>query len=282
MRTTHGPLKSNVPAPRPPFISACVVTHYRDTTPQEKQYHKDRMEVVRTCLSSMLAGMQGADYELLIWDNDSAPEFRAMLRSFSPAMLIESVNIGAHNARHNLAEIARGEILMQTDDDILFHPDWLSLQLEVLSVYPNVGVVSGSPYRWAFKWGQTSAQIPAGAKVTKAPGLLPEQWVKDACASVGQNYISASWGMRDIEDVLLEYKGVKAWGHAHHMQFIGKTATVKPFLKPNKYLLGNGRDFNNDIMQAGLLQLTTHHRTAIHIGNFIDARLREIMKDWGV
>jgi glycosyltransferase involved in cell wall biosynthesis len=276
----HSPTKNNVPVPKPPYISACVVTHYRATTPQERQYHKNRMEVVRLCLSSMIAGMQGASYELLIWDNDSTPDFREMLREFKPAMLVESVNIGAHNARHNLAELARGELLMQTDDDILFHPEWLSLQLEVLSVYPNVGIVSGSPYRWAFSWGQTPA-LPVEAKVSRGK-LIPDQWLKDACQSVGQDYTSAMWGMRQIDDVLVEYNGVKAWNHAHHMQFIGKTQIVKPFLKQNKFLLGNGREFNGDIMQAGYLQLTTHRRTAVHIGNFIDTRLREIMKEWQV
>lgn len=280
MRTMHSPTKNNVPIPRAPLISACVVTHYRNITPQEKQYHKNRLEVVRLCLSSMLAGMTGASYELLIWDNDSAPEFRDMLREFKPTVLVESVNIGAHNARHNLAEIARGEILAMTDDDVLFHPEWLSLQLEVLSTYPNVGLVSGTPYRWAFTWGQTPA-LPVEA-IVKRGKLLPEQWIKDACASVGQDYTSAGWELRNIDDVLVEYNGVKCWNHGHHLQFIGKTKIIKPFLKQNKFLLGNGREFNAEIMQAGYLQLTTHARTAIHIGNFIDTRLREIMKDWGV
>jgi glycosyltransferase involved in cell wall biosynthesis len=275
MRTAHGPLKSNSPVPPAPFVSACVVTHYTD-----HPYHKNRMEVVETCLRTMIAGMQGADYEVIIWDNESTPEFRAMLRSFKPAVLVESVNIGAHNARRNLAEIARGEILMQTDDDVLFHPEWLSLQLEILSVYPNVGIVSGTPYRWAFTWGQTPA-LPQGANVARGK-LIPEQWVKDACASVGQDYTAASWGMHNIDDVLVEYKGLKAWNHAHHMQFIGKREIVKPFLVPNKFMLGNGRGFNEAIMKAGYLQLTTARRTAIHIGNLIDPRLREIMKEWGV
>lgn len=279
MRTTHSPLKSKAPVPPAPFVSACVVTHYTD-----HPYHAKRMEVVETCLRTMVDGMTGADYEVLIWDNGSTPEFRDMLRKFAPAVLVESVNIGAHNARRNLAEIARGEILMQTDDDVLFHPEWLSLQLELLGVFPNVGIVSGSPHRPAFTWGQTPP--PEGVKV-KHGNFFPEQWIRDACASVGSDFNSFMWTFKNVQDTLLECQDeggqtVRAWGHAHHMQFLGRREIVKPFLKPNPYMLGDGRVFNQDIMTAGLLQLTTYQRTAIHIGNYLDPRLREIMVEWKV
>jgi glycosyltransferase involved in cell wall biosynthesis len=275
MRTSLSPLKNNVPLPPPPLISACVVTHYTN-----EKYHAQRMDVVRLCLNSIIAGLQGSSYELLIWDNGSTPEFREMLRGYKSTVLIESVNVGAHNARHNLAEIARGEVVCFTDDDILFHPEWLSLQMEVLTVFPNVGLVSGSPYRWAFKWGQT-VKIPDGITVREG-NFIPEQYIKDACASVGQDYTSSMWQLRDIKDVLLEYKGVKAYNHGHHMQLLAHRDIIKPFMFQSKFYLAHGRKLNEDVMAAGYLQLTTHRRTAIHCGNFIDTRLRDIIKEWKI
>lgn len=274
MRTSTGPNKDNVAVPRAPLVSACIVTHYTND-----KYHKDRMEVVRMCLDTMIAGLAGSDYELLIWDNGSTPEFRAMLRAYNPHVLIESVNVGAHNARHHLANIARGEILTFSDDDILFNDGWFSKQLEILTVFPNVGLVSGSPYRPAFLWNGEQ-EYPEGATVKRGK-IIPEDWIRDACASVGQDYTSVSWGLRDVKDILVEYKGVRAFAQGHHMQFTAMRETIKPFMKPQEYLLAHGRKINEELYTAGLTQWTTSTRTAIHCGNYLDPRLREIARSWG-
>ncbi len=274
MRTSLNPYKDNVLLPKPPLISACIVTHYGND-----KYHANRMEVVQLCLDTMIAGLQGSDYELLIWDNGSTPEFREMLRGYNAHVLIESVNVGAHNARHHLANIARGEIVIMSDDDLLWHPEFLSIQMEILTTYPNVGLVSGSPYRWAFAWNQSGLLVPDEAKITTGK-LIPEQYVRDACASVGQDYTATTWGTQAIEDVLLEYKGVKAWCHGHHMSFMARREVIKPFMKPSKYYLAHGRLLNEEIMAAGMLQLTSYRRTSIHCGNLVDERIKQIYKEW--
>jgi len=234
------------------------------------------MEVVQMCLDTMIAGLKGADYELLIWDNGSTPTFRTFLRTYLPHVMIESVNVGPHNARHHLANIARGEIIAMSDDDILFHPEWLSLQLEVLSTFPDCGIVSGSPYRPAFAWGQSD--VPLEIKVHRG-NLIPEQWNKDAAASIGMNY--ADFTMQYVgPDVLLEYNQVKAWNHGHHMQFVGRRADVAPALFTADKLLDDGKRFNDYFSDNGYLQLTTHHRTAVHCGNVIDDGVKKIHADW--
>jgi len=273
MRTHPAPNKSTPALPRPPFISACIVTHY-DSTP----YHARRMEVVQMCLDTMIAGLQGSDYELLIWDNGSTPTFRTFLRTYLPHVLIESVNVGPHNARHHLANIARGEIIAMTDDDVLFHPEWLSLQLEVLSTFPGCGIVSGSPYRPAFEWSQ-SGTIPDGADVARGD-LIPAQWQRDAAASIGLSCADWNWNYKNIQDVLLSYQSVKAWNHAHHFQFTGKRGAVAPALFTTSKLLDDGKRFNQHVADAGYLQLCTFRRTAVHIGNVIDEGVKKIHADW--
>ncbi len=229
MRISTSPNKDNVALPRPPLVSACVVTHFT-----HDKYHNQRMEVVKMCLDTMTDGLQGSDYELLIWDNGSTPEFRAFLHSYNPHVLIESINVGAHVARQHLTNIARGEILCMTDDDILFSDGWFSKQLEVLTVFPNVGLVSGSPYRPAFMW-TGEQKYPDGAVIRRGK-IIPEDWVKDACASVGQDYTSVSWGLKNVNDILVEYKGVLAFAQGHHMQFIAKRKVIAPFMEPQGLL----------------------------------------------
>lgn len=272
MRTTQNPLKNSVPLPAPPLVSACVVTHLA-----QGDYHADRLEVVRLCLDTMLAGLKGTSYELLIWDNGSEPDFVEWLRNYNPAVFVESANVGPHNARRNLAEMARGSILAMFDDDLIAHPDWLEMQLEVLTAYPNVGIVSGSPYRPAFGWHDVL--IPEGAQI-KRGRLIPDQYIRDAAESIGQSYENMQAICAGIDDVLLDYKGVKAWAHGHHFQFIGRREVVTPFLFRSGLYLDNGKRFNESVREAGLLSLTTYRRSVLHCGNVVDPRTREIYKDW--
>jgi glycosyltransferase involved in cell wall biosynthesis len=274
-RISLNPNKTEKKMPPRPDVSLCVVTHYTDDA-----YHKDRWDVVRLCLDSMLAGVMGVNYELLIWDNDSTPLFRRMLQSYAPAVLVESKNIGLHNAQNRITALAQGRILCMCDDDILFHPEWFAKQLEILKTYPGVGAVSGSPQRTAFRWAIDSnkefgASQP-GVKMLDGH-LIPDAWERDYCLSVGKPMADHAKAMSE-KDYLLEYKGIKAWAHGHHMQFMGHRDTIARALFTTDLLLDDGRKFNVILDKAGYLNLTTYERTAVHIGNVIDENIREIQE----
>lgn len=227
----------------------------------------------------MLVGAKEFDYELIVWDNGSTPEYRAMLRSFSPTIFIESVNVGPHMARRALAAIARGKIINLADDDILYSPDWLSQQKRVLITYPNTCVVSGSPinieFRRNWKPDHDFAANTAGVNI-KLGDLIPAEWEADWCLSIGKK---PNGHKKTQTDVLLEYHGVKAWAQAHHMQMLCPRDSIAPFLKPVRFII-DFWDIANEISQAGFLQLTTADRTAVHIGNVIDPSIERIMKEW--
>jgi glycosyltransferase involved in cell wall biosynthesis len=274
-RTSFGPNRVKTPVPDAPDFSLAVVTHYTSHA-----WHAHRMDVVRASIASMLAGTGGRSCELLIWDNESTVAFRDMLHRFYPAVLVESINIGAHNARRQLCHMARGKVICITDDDVLFSPNWLTKQLEVLTTYPNVGIVAGSPQRSAFSGG-----VEPSFAFANAPGvqswrgkLIPAEWERDWAVSVGADPDTYTC---PLDDLLLEYRGVKAWAHGHHMQMLCYRDVIEPFLVPNEYLL-NLNKFNVHVGEAGLLQLTTHERTAVHIGNVIDPTIERIAREWGM
>lgn len=277
MRVSLSPNKDNVSLPKPPLISACIVCHYTND-----EYHKERMGIVKLCLDTMLAGMASYDYELLIWDNGSTPEFREFLESYNAQTLILSENVGVHNAQWMLAKLARGKILCFTDDDIIYHPDWFSQQLGILTTYPNVGKVSGSPQRSAFAWGVSSNLKFAENKevVTVRGNIMPEIYHDDYAISVGRYPREYKLANAQKDDILLEYKGVKAFAHAHHMQFIGYKEIVEPYFFKSDLYLADGRKIDRDIDTAGYLSLSTYRRTALHIGNVIDPSVKEIYKRW--
>jgi glycosyltransferase involved in cell wall biosynthesis len=281
-RIGNNPFKNNVKVGHTPDLSLCVVTHYT-----HDPYHEHRMEIVSLCLESLLAGCKGINYELIIWDNESTPEFRAMLGRYRPTVFIQSVNIGAHSARHAMTEAASAPIICQTDDDILFSADWLHMQLEILTTFPNVGLVSGSPQRTGFRAGISSnlkwAESEPEAHV-RTGKLIPDEWERDFCASVGRNWdkhkANPMWQM--LQDTQIEYKGVTAWAHGHHMQFLAYRDTIAPFITRLPVMLDNKKLFNIPVDEAGYLQLTTLKRTAVHIGNVIDPSIVKIWDEWKV
>jgi len=84
-------------------------------------------------------------YEIIVVDNACSKETKKIVLSFTNQSLVKYVcepNIGLHNARHTGAKIAKGEILLYIDDDIIADRNLLK---EIVSCYkdPLVGCVGG-------------------------------------------------------------------------------------------------------------------------------------------
>jgi glycosyltransferase involved in cell wall biosynthesis len=236
-------------------------------------------------MDSMLKGALGVNYELIIWDNGSTQWWHEKLAEYNPTVLVKSPNIGIGNAQIQVSNIARGKILCITDDDVLFHPKWFQKQLEVLQTFPSVGVVSGSPQRTAFRGG-ISSNLEWGKKknTLKSGRMIPDEWERDFCLSVNKHPETHAKATATEIDYILEYKGVKAWAHGHHMQFLGYTNIVREHIvaRRSDIYIDSGYPLNFSINQAGLLNLTTYDRTAVHIGNVIDSSIKRVIKEWHV
>lgn len=146
MRTSVGPNRSNnklKPSPAVPEVSLCVVTHMTS-----HPYHAQRMDVVKLCLDTLVKGARGYNTELIIWDNGSTiPAFIGLLQSYMPNVFIRSENMGGYNGRRGMLGVARGKYACITDDDILFAPNWLTRQLEILHAFGENVVATGVPDR---------------------------------------------------------------------------------------------------------------------------------------
>ena len=130
--------KRNAKAEKIPPIIATVITHL----PNQEGYHKDRFEVIQTCLQSMRnhADMPCA---VAVWDNGSCPELREWLsKVYLPDYYIQSPNVGKTQARLSLAKMFSGSVLSYADDDIYFEKNWLSPQYDLLCNLPNVSCVT--------------------------------------------------------------------------------------------------------------------------------------------
>lgn len=253
-----------------------VVTHL--PCEDEPGYHKDRLEVVQTCLTSM-RDRANRDHTFMVWDNDSKPELRDWLQHiFNPDILIMSRNIGKNQARANaIRMMPLSSVVCYSDDDFYYYDDWLKPQIKILNHF-NAQLVTGYPCRAMFRWAceNTIHWANKHGKLEKDL-FIPEQWERDYAVSIGRNpdeHLQEHLTEKDI-DYRVTYNGSQAYCHGHHAQFIGYVAKLLPGLNADNGLaMPDEKQF--DIAQAKLgLRLATIERLCRHMGNIIHDELRQ-------
>jgi hypothetical protein len=260
------------PADRLKPIVLAVVTHL----PNFEGYHAKRLEVVRTCLTSMT---QHADmpHSVAIWDNGSHPTFREWVKDeIKPDVFIESVNLGKNTGRTALTRILPPEtIVCYSDDDMYFYPGWLSPQVDLLKHFPNVATVTGYPVRTSFRWGNenTLAWARKNGKVETGK-FIPRQWEDDFAVSVGRDPgWHASYTADDV-DHRVTYRDKQAYLTSHHCQFVAYAGVVGRVVTWDNKAMADERPFDFTLDELGL-RLATTERYTRHIGNVLHDELRE-------
>jgi glycosyltransferase involved in cell wall biosynthesis len=112
----------------------------------------NRCEILKNAIASAQQQTWHADrYEIIVVDNGSTDGTsqhveRVAEKSEKPVRLISEPRLGLHNARHAGALAARGEILIFTDDDATFDPDWIRAYGEAFIKHPEM-MAAGGPVR---------------------------------------------------------------------------------------------------------------------------------------
>lgn len=272
MRVGHNPNRSLIAPVKLEKIVLQVITHL----PNLKGYHSQRLEVVKTCLTTMTQGIR-KPYSLIICDNDSIPELLEWIKNeIKPTMLINSQNIGKTAQRKLMASmIPPDSILCYSDDDMLFYDNWLQPQLDLLFGFPKVSCVSGYPVRTSFRWGNTNTKAWAQKHAMLESGkFIPDEWERDFSISIGRDVNTHKQGTEKDLDYLIKYKGLEAYATSHHCQQIGYAGTLAQALEYDGLLMGSERAFDERLDKMGL-RLATVKRLARHMGNVIDDELKE-------
>jgi glycosyltransferase involved in cell wall biosynthesis len=107
----------------------------------------NRSRVVMRCLDSV-QHQTLPDFELLLVDNSPDNELRARVDEFNtsarvPARYIPEPHLGLHNARHAGARAATGDVLVFTDDDAVFDPNWLSAYERCFAAHADMAAAGG-------------------------------------------------------------------------------------------------------------------------------------------
>lgn len=115
-----------------------------------------RLNDVQRCLRS-LQEQSVDDFEILLVDNAGDRKLRRWVKDFNfdapkRVQYLHEPQLGVHHARHLGAHNARGKLLVFTDDDATFEPDWLERYVKAFSGHPEM-VAAGGPVlpKWQTK-----------------------------------------------------------------------------------------------------------------------------------
>jgi glycosyltransferase involved in cell wall biosynthesis len=112
----------------------------------------NRCETLKNAIASAQQQAWPADqYEIVVVDNgcvDGTRDYveRLAKDSKTSISLIHEPRLGLHHARHAGIRASRGDILIFTDDDATFAPDWIGAYAEAFARHPEM-LAAGGPVR---------------------------------------------------------------------------------------------------------------------------------------
>lgn len=127
-----------------------------------------------------LSRPEGVEWELLVVDNNSTDDTRAVVSSFETRLPLRSAfepEPGLSNARNRAVREARGEYIVWTDDDVTVSEGWLAAYLGAFGRWPDAAVFGGPI-------------------VPRFEGGGPPQWLRR-----GLPWIGSAYGVRDLGDL---------------------------------------------------------------------------------
>lgn len=105
----------------------------------------NRAESLRLTLASLAAMRMppGIEWEIVVVDNGSTDHTSRMLREHGGVIHVYEPQRGISNARNRAVEVARGDYIIWTDDDVIVDPNWLTAYLEAFRRWPDAAVFGG-------------------------------------------------------------------------------------------------------------------------------------------
>jgi len=91
------------------------------------------------------------EFEIIVVDNAADSELEKILTQFNATARVSvryvpEPRLGLHYGRHRGIQIAKSQLLIFTDDDATFDPDWLQAYVTAFTKHPEM-VASGGPVR---------------------------------------------------------------------------------------------------------------------------------------
>jgi len=282
MRKGQNPAKFVKDVPRPERITAALLNYI----PFLSGFYAETLDVLKVCMESMRKG-PGLPFDLMVFDNGSCPEVRDFLVQEKEEgriqyLILAEKNMGKGGAWNVMLAGAPGGIIAYTDSDVLFSPKWLSRSVEILEIFPNVGMVTARPFRTppeffeaTLQWARDNAKLEAGQ-------FIPWERFLEFNLSLGQTEEENKKVYAETRDWRVVYKGVTAMAGASHWQFTAYKSALQQFLpfdmdKP----MGQVRQLDKRMNDAGLLRLMVSDPLAMNMSNTLGYFRGELRQESG-
>lgn len=271
----------------PKKITICMLTHI----PNEVGYYNERLEILDITLSSLIKNTDTSLYDLLVLDNGSNTKTAKFLYDRKESgqidyLLTSKKNLGVCNGLSILLGAAPGEYVCWIPDDVYLRKGWLEKSMEIITKFPNVGLVTPSPIRNTYNKSDNIAYKTTYKSYENINYLNPdwdEEWDKIWCYGTGVN-LESFIESNNLDGLkLLEIDDVKAYpmgGHFVTLMTREALNQILPFPYTNRLMGGASDDetalinvFDNALSSKGLVKLTTNGCYAEHLGNKIDERI---------
>jgi glycosyltransferase involved in cell wall biosynthesis len=230
-----------------------------------------------------------------VFDNGSSPEMVNYLQELYQNgsidyLLLSERNIGKLNALNMIFNIAPGEIVAYSDDDVLHLPGWLGKHLEIIDTFPDVGTVTGFYIRQRVAMSSESTlQFANQPDVEAERGLLmPRKWEEEYLINTGRTWERYEEEVRGIEDIIVKYNGLEAWVSAHHFQMVCPKAVVKEVLADmlpdgwSDQVMGRMVELDDRMDDKGYLRFCTREQTMRLMGNAISEEVLDLAKEFNI
>jgi len=124
-----------LPTPRGMFITVAICTF-------------NRAESLRRTLDSLVAmeTSNAVAWELIVVNNDGTDHTNAVTIEYLDRLPLRrefEPNPGLSNARNRAVDVARGQYIVWTDDDVVVKPGWLTAYVEAFRRWPDAVVFGG-------------------------------------------------------------------------------------------------------------------------------------------
>lgn len=273
MRRGQNPAKFVSEVARPQPVTIAVLTY----APFLSGYFAQSLDVIRACLQSLWNNTD-VPHDLLVFDNGSCREVVQFLTETHAAgriqfLLLSERNLGKGGAWNIIFDAAPGEILAYSDSDALFYPGWLSKSIQILSTFPNVGMVTSRPFRTPMEFCRSTlrwAETTPGVRIERG-NFIPWEVFREFDMSLGQPEEEVRQRYESTEDIRLSYQGVQAHVGASHYQFVARKEILRTFVpfqmdRP----MGQVRQLDRRMDEAGYLRLMTPEPLMTNVSNTLD------------